>query len=83
MDIEFPDVIAYIYHNILGDVGDPKGIQGNINNLTYDERTKIKNKTAIDYSVSIAARKFEQNKDMNSSISKWGEVFGNEFPKYN
>lgn len=83
VDIEFPNVIAYIYHNILGDVGDPKGIQGNINNLTYDERTKVKNKTAIDYSVSIAARKFEQNKDMKSSISKWGEVFGNEFPKYN
>ena len=80
---EFSNIMAYLYHNIMGDVDDPKGIQGNINSLTYDERTKIKNKAAIDYNVAIAAREFEQNKDMKASIGKWGEVFGSEFPKYN
>lgn len=83
MDIEFPDVIAYIYRNIIGDVGDPKGIQGNINSLTYDEREKIKKKIATDHRAAVAAREFEQSTDMKSSISKWGEVFGSEFPKYN
>lgn len=82
VDIEFPNVVAYIYNNIMGTVDDPKGIQGNINSLTYDERIKINNKTAIDYHVAKAAREFEQNKDMKSSIAKWGEVFGSEFPKY-
>lgn len=82
VDIEFPNVIAYIYHNIMGDVNDPKNIQGNINNLTYDERTKIRNRAAIDYNTANEARQFEQNKDMKSSIGKWGEVFGSAFPKY-
>lgn len=83
VDVEFPKVMAYIYNNITGNVDDPKGIQGNINSLTYDERTRIKNKTAIDYNVAIAASELEQNKDMKSSIGKWGDVFGSEFPKYN
>lgn len=83
VDVEFANVMVYIYNNIMGNVDDPKGIQGNINSLTYDERTKIKNKAAIDYHVAIAAGEFEQNKDMKASIGKWGEVFGSEFPKYN
>lgn len=43
----------------MGNVDDPKGIQGNINSFTYDERTKIMNKTVIDYHVAKAAREFE------------------------
>jgi hypothetical protein len=50
--------------------------------LTYDEKIKIQNKAATDYNVAIAAREFENNKDMKSSIGKWGEIFGSEFPKY-
>lgn len=83
MHIEFPNVIAYIYNNIMGDVNDPKGIQGNINSMTYDERTTIKNKIARDYGIAKTAREFEQNSDMKSSINRWREVFGSEFPKYN
>jgi predicted nucleotidyltransferase len=82
VDVEFPDVIAYIHNHIMGAVDDPKGLQGNINSLTYDEKIKIQNKAATDYNVAIAAREFENNKDMKSSIGKWGEIFGSEFPKY-
>jgi hypothetical protein len=82
VDLEFVNAISYIYSNIMGDVNDPKNLQGNINNLTYDERMKIKNKTAEDYHTAVAARDFEHNKDFESSIRRWRELFGNAFPKY-
>ncbi|MDK2810995.1 MAG: hypothetical protein PWR27_1704 [Petroclostridium sp.] len=82
VDIELPDVIAYIHNNIMYDVNDPKNIQGNINKLTYDEKTKIKNKAYSDYYKAMEARQLEQDKDMKGSINKWREIFGDSFPKY-
>ncbi len=82
VDIELPDVIAYIHNNIMYDVSDPKNIQGNINQLTYDEKTKIKNKANSDYYKAVDARQLEQDKDMKGSINKWREIFGDFFPKY-
>lgn len=82
VDVELPNVIAYIHNNIMSDVDDPKKIQGNINRLTYDERTKIKNKAYSDYYKAIDARQFEHDKDMEGSINKWREIFGEAFPKY-
>lgn len=82
IDIELPNVIAYINNNIMNDVNDPKSIQGNINKLTYEEKAKIKNKTHADYQKVIEARRLEQDKDMKGSINKWGEIFGITFPKY-
>ena len=64
------------------DENDPKNIQGNINKLTYDEKTKIKNKAYSDYYKAMEARQLEQDKDMKGSINKWREIFGDSFPKY-
>lgn len=82
VDVEFPEVIAYINENIMNAVSDTKNIQGNINTLTYDERTKIQGKTYSDYHKAKEARQLEQNDDMKGSINKWREIFGDSFPKY-
>lgn len=82
VDVELPDVIAYIHNNIMNDVNDPKNIQGNINKLSYDEKTKIMNRANSDYYKAEDARQLERNKDMKGSINKWGEIFGDSFPKF-
>lgn len=82
VDIELPDAFAYIHNNIMYDVNDPKNIQGNINNLTYDEKIKIKNRAYSDYYNAVNARQLENDKDMKGSINKWREIFGESFPEY-
>lgn len=82
VDYEIPNVLAYIYNNIHNALNDPKGFQGDINHLTWDEREKIKNKAAKDYHIAKAAIGFETNKNMRESINKWREIFGESFPQY-
>ncbi|NLY82782.1 MAG: hypothetical protein GX078_08490 [Clostridiales bacterium] len=60
---------------------DPKGIQENINNLTYDEKMKIKEKAELDYYKAVNARQLESENDMKGSINKWSEIFGDSFPR--
>lgn len=82
VDIEIPHIIAYIYTNIMNEVNDPKGIQGNINNLSYDEKIRIKVKANTDFIKVKKARQLESEEDINGSIKLWSEILGNKFPKY-
>jgi len=82
VDVNLPDVFLYIRNNIYNSVQDPKEIQGNINNLTYDERTKIYNRANLDYQRSYDARRLEDAGQHKESINKWREIFGSDFPTY-
>lgn len=82
VDIEIPKIILYINCNIMENVNDSKNIQGNINNLSYEDKIKIKSKSYTDYHNAIKARQCEEDKDMKGSIGKWREVFGDSFPKF-
>lgn len=82
VDIEIPNILSYISNAVYNPVNDPKGIQGNLNTLTFDDKIKISSRASIDYSKAIAARKYENDKDYKSSINKWKEIFGGDFPEY-
>lgn len=82
VDIELVDVFYDLHNRVHNNINDPKGIQGNINNLTLDEKRKISQKAHDDYVIAYNARQLEQQKDMKGSINKWREIFGDEFPKY-
>ena len=82
VDMEIPNVLSYINRNIHSVVNDPKGIQGDINKMTFEERNKIQDRSYSDYYKAIDARKFEDDKENKKSINKWEEIFGNEFPDY-
>lgn len=82
VDIELVDVFNDLHNRIFNNINDPKGIQGNINNLTPDEKRKISQKAYDDYVIAYNARQLEQRSDMKGSINKWREIFGDEFPKY-
>jgi hypothetical protein len=82
VDIEIPKVLAYIATSVQYQVNDPKGIQGNINNLIWDDINKISARAASDKQKADQARSFETSGDHKASIQKWGEIFGSEFPTY-
>lgn len=54
-DMHFRDALLYIANNIMCSVQDSKGIQGNINTLTYEQRLKIKTRANNDYYKSCNA----------------------------
>ena len=82
VDMELGNVFLDLYSRVYNTINDPKGIQGNINNLSSDEKLKISQKAYSDYSIAFEARKLENEKDMKGSINKWIEIFGDKFPKY-
>lgn len=82
VDIELVQVFYYIYNNIYSSVSDPKNIQGNINNLTFEEKRKISERAYTDYLKASSARKYEQENKYKESIDLWQEVLGKEFPEY-
>lgn len=82
VDIEIPSVLGHISGAILGDVQDPKGIQGNINHLVREDRVKISNRAFEDAAKANRARFAETDGDHKESIKLWGEIFGSAFPTY-
>lgn len=82
VDIELVKVFYDIHQRVFNPVYDPKNIQGNLNNLSYDEKKAISERAYFDYQRSAEARNLEQAKDYRGSINKWREIFGDAFPKY-
>ncbi len=82
VDIEFNNLMEYISNAILYPVEDPKGIQGDLNSLTNEQRNKISQRSTDDYNKGISARALEQESKMEEAIGKWAEVFGSEFPEF-
>ena len=82
VDTELPSLLEYLQSNVFYAVQDPKGIQGDINNLSWEDRVKISERAESDKNKALVARIFEQEEDMKNSINKWAEIFGNEFPDY-
>lgn len=82
-DMHFRDALLYIANNIMCSVQDSKGIQGNINTLTYEQRLKIKTRANNDYYKSCNAVNAEiHEKNNHKSIDIWRDIFGDDFPKY-
>jgi hypothetical protein len=56
VDLEVPKLLQYIQDNIYCPVNDPKGIQGDINGLTSEEKTKIFIRAYLDNKKALEAR---------------------------
>mgnify|MGYP001066077101 CR=1 FL=1 len=82
VDLSLADIFNHISLAVHQVVPDPKGFQGDLNNLTYEQRISISTRANQDYLKALEARRLEQNKDEQSSINKWRDIFGLEFPAY-
>lgn len=82
VDIELVSIFSQIKSKVFNPVYDPKGIQGDINNLSLTDRQKIYDRAQLDLTRAQEARHFENEENYEQSIKKWKEIFGNEFPNY-
>jgi hypothetical protein len=82
VDLEIPKILDYIGTQIYSQINDPKNIQGNINDLSLDDKIKIATRAKADKTKADEARGLESIGDHKGSIQKWGEIFGSEFPTY-
>jgi len=82
VDLEVPKVLQYIQTSIFYPVNDPKGIQGNINQLSREDQDKISKRAYLDYLKASEALALETKGDHKFAIAKWGEIFGLNFPTY-
>lgn len=82
VDMEIVDALLAVHRRVNSVINDPKNIQGDLNNLTAEERKKIQDRAYTDYVKAFNARKFEREKNDKDSIHLWIEIFGDKFPKY-
>ncbi|MCP2731424.1 hypothetical protein [Limnofasciculus baicalensis] len=82
VDLEVPKVLQYIQTSVFHPVNDPKGIQGNINQLSLEDQDKISKRAYFDYLRSLEARALEEKGNRKLSIAKWSQIFGLNFPTY-
>ncbi|HHS9695325.1 TPA: SMODS domain-containing nucleotidyltransferase [Klebsiella michiganensis] len=82
IDMELQALFNHLGLFVKYSVNDPKGIQGDINTLSMEDRQKISDRCYLDAQRAAEARQFERDNDHEKSINKWQEVFGPHFPAY-
>lgn len=82
VDVEIPSLLLHINSQVFYPVYDPKGIQGDLNTLSLEQRDKISSRAYSDHVKALAAREHERKDEIRSCFSKWQEIFGSDFPKY-
>ncbi|RPF54427.1 nucleotidyltransferase [Aquisalibacillus elongatus] len=60
---------------------DPKGIQGDLNDLDYDIKVKISNHAGNCYDYASEAIELESQSEHKKAVEKWRTIFGNDFPE--
>lgn len=81
IDWDVREVLIYISKMIFSPVQDPKGIQGNLNTLSFDEKSSIYDRAIADIARLREASEYEFS-DVKRSIDQWRIVFGSNFPTY-
>lgn len=82
IDLEFRDVLYELSKAIKKDVDDPKGMQGNLNTFSTEDRQKISTALYNAYSTALEASRYESDGKQKEAINKWGEILGDDFPTY-
>lgn len=83
IDVNLINFWYYLKNKIFYEVQDPKGFQGDLNNIDYWDRQKISEKADETYSKATVAYKFEtEEKNQEKAINQWRKIFGDNFPQY-
>jgi len=83
IDYDIRSFFYYLSSAIWNSVYDPKGFQGDLNTFSDLEKKSLSEKADWAYRKADEAIKAEvDEKDVQKSINKWREIFGNDFPSY-
>lgn len=81
IDAELQKIFRKISSSIYFDVLDPKEIQGNINTLDREERTKVSDFWDKEADIALNAVLQRIMEDEQAAIETWGKIFGEKFPR--
>ncbi|WP_313469512.1 SMODS domain-containing nucleotidyltransferase, partial [Carnobacterium sp.] len=76
------DVFDYLSTFIYRTCPDPKGIQGDLNDLDLDTKEKISFAASLAKSHAIEAISYSINDNHKMAHAEWRKVFGKDFPDY-
>lgn len=79
LKLELQYFFKYLHENINYSINDPKGLQGNLNDLTLSKRISIQNKAKESEKAVEEARTSEGNGDYFVADTKWKVVFGDSY----
>ena len=83
IDICLINFWQYLKTQIYHEVQDPKGFQGNLNTLTYEEKVNVSEKASNCNEQGSIALSYETNeKNQEKAITKWKQILGDNFPNY-
>lgn len=83
IDIAFINLLEFLSIKIYDSFDDPKGIDGDINTLSVEDRKKISIKAQSDLITARKAYNLEIiHLDQERSIKEWKNIFGSDFPNY-
>lgn len=82
VDLEFGPLVRWLASAVLQPIWDPKGLQGDLNTLSRDERIAVFTRAQADARVADEARQAETAGDHKKSIGLWGDILGPSFPTY-
>lgn len=82
LDLDVRNCLFYLSTAIKNTVMDPKGIQGDLNTISSEDKLKISVRATVDCVRAQEAYDYESSFDIYHAIKKWREIFGNEFPVY-
>lgn len=78
-DLDIEEALHHVADAVLRPVDDPKGIQGDINTLTYAQRVSIRSRALGDAQRAQEAIALEMQGDSDGAIDLWRRVFGPAF----
>lgn len=76
------DIFFYLSTNIYYSCPDPKGIQGDLNNLDQDTKNKFSTAASLAYSYASNAIDYTINDNNKAAHDEWRKIFGGDFPEY-
>lgn len=82
LQAEFEACLNYIKNNIHSYVGDPKGIEGNINRLERNVQNDIFSRCENDMREIQLGNNYENMGNIESAFQCWKNALGSEFPSY-
>jgi hypothetical protein len=82
VDIELRTALDSLAISILSPVPDPKGLQGDLNSLSLQERLDLSARARSDVALLAEARTAETSGDHRTAMARWRQVIGDTFPAY-
>ena len=83
IEFQLRDTLKYLSTAIKARVDDPKGMQGDLNTFSLEDRCKISDALSKAHKKAVEAVDLEINKkEQKTAINKWKEVLGSAFSDY-